>query len=194
MAIRTRYANYLSQRTYQKLWAEAEQIKKLLADERKLSRISRNDIPKPEPRTESPGHSGQPKSLDDKEKPLGVPKSGNGHENRKAKEEQPGIITISHKIPNALCKMCPPKTSPITANPILTPQTEKGLTTPQDPTTTPEDIIGPTTPQTLITKTENKEDGNETENEKGKVTLIKPVIQLTQMTQHLLWVEGKECI
>ena len=98
MAIRTRYASYLSQRTYQELQAEAEQIKKFLDDKRKLSRISRYDIPKPEPRTKSPGHSGQPKSLDDKEKPLCVPKSGNGHENRKAKEEQPAIITISYEI------------------------------------------------------------------------------------------------
>jgi hypothetical protein len=157
---------------FQILQAEAPLLKKPLDNERKLSRISRDDIPKPEPRTESPGHSGQPKSLDDKEKPLGVPKTGNGHENRKAKEEQPGIITISHEIPDALCEMCPPKTAPITANPILTPQTEKGLTTPQDPTTTPEDVTGPTTPKTPITKMENKEDGNEVEYEKGAVTQV----------------------
>jgi hypothetical protein len=57
------------------LRAEALLLKKALDDERKLSCVSRDDIPEPQPRTDSPGHSGQPKPLDNKEKSPCAPKT-----------------------------------------------------------------------------------------------------------------------
>jgi hypothetical protein len=69
--------------------------------------------------------------------------SGDSNKSGNVKKEQQNIIT-SHKINNALYKMCSLKTILITPNSILAPQTEKGLTTPQNLTTTPE------TQQTLL--------------------------------------------
>jgi hypothetical protein len=100
--------------------------------------------------------------------------SRNSNKSRNAKEEQQNTITF-YKINDALYEMCPPKTVLITPNSILTSQTEKGLTTPQNPTTTPEGATDPTTPQTPITKTE-KGDGNKTEFEQGEKNLIVQVI------------------
>ena len=101
--------------------------------------------------------------------------SGNSRESRKKKEEQPSITSYkieitSYKMDDALCEMCPPETAPITVNSILTLQTEKGLTTPQNPTITPEGATNPTTSHTPIIKIEDKQGENKVRTYNQKAT------------------------
>ena len=89
---------------------------------------------------------------------------------QRATNDQKKSIVISDKNCEQLCEMCSPKTAPITGNSTLTPQMETDFTAPKSRTTTPNLEPG------LAMKTENKEDGNETENEQGENDSIAQVI------------------